>query len=166
MNVHETGSTGVLGVRNQFLQTVLVGVDGSRGSSAAIEWSARLAGMSGAKVLAAHVLTYNREFVRDLTLDTIRTWRLELVHDLETRWTDHLRSVGVPHRCVLVEDDSPARGLLHLAEREQAGLLVVGSRGRGALGGHLLGGTSYKLVHHADRPVVVVPADEPRPAPC
>jgi nucleotide-binding universal stress UspA family protein len=157
MNVHEAGSAGRHGVHNPFLRTVLVGVDGSRGSSAAVEWSAHLAEMSGAEILATHILTYNREFLRDLTLDTIRTWRLELAHDLETRWTDQLRSAGVAHRCVLIEDDSAARGLLNVAKREHADLLVVGSRGREALAGRLLGGTSYKLVHHADRPVVVVP---------
>jgi nucleotide-binding universal stress UspA family protein len=131
---------------------------------AAVEWSARLADTTGAEIVAAHILTYNREFLRDLTLDTIRTWRLELVHDLETSWTERLRSVGVRHRNVLVEDDSAAGGLLKVAQREQADLIVVGSRGREALGGRLLGGTSYKLVHHADRPVLVVPTST-RPGP-
>jgi nucleotide-binding universal stress UspA family protein len=163
--VHESEAIEPIGVHHPLLRTILLGTDGSRGSFAAVEWSARLAEISGAEIVAAHILTYNREFLRDLTLDTIRTWRRELVHDLETGWTDQLRSIGVRHRCVLVEDDSPAGGLLNVAQREQADLIVVGSRGREALGGRLLGGTSYKLVHHADRPVVVVPPAPRRPGP-
>jgi nucleotide-binding universal stress UspA family protein len=129
MNVHESGSAAPLGDHNPVLRTMLVGVDGSRGSSAAVRWSARFAEMAGAEIVAAHILTYNREFLRDLTFDTIRTWRLELVRDLETRWTEQLRSIGVAHRCEAL------------------------------LAGRLPGGTSSKLVHQADRPVVVVPQD-------
>jgi nucleotide-binding universal stress UspA family protein len=145
---------------DQFLGRLLVGVDGSDGSRRAVEWTARLAATTGADVTAVHVLTYDRALLRDLSLDTIRTWRIELQRDLESSWTDPLRAAGVAHRCLLVEDDSPAAGLLAVAERERADLLVVGARGRGSLAGRVLGGVSYRLVHHADRPVVVVPPNQ------
>lgn len=142
---------------NPFLGKLLVGVDGSDGSRDAVEWTARLATATGAEVLAVHILTYDRELLRDLSLDTIRTWRRDLAHELETGWTGPLRVAGVAHRCVVLEDDSPAAGLLAVADREQVDLLVVGALGRGRLVGRILGGVSYRLLHHADRPVVVVP---------
>ena len=37
-----------------------------------------------------HVLTYNHEFAKDLSLDTMRTWRRDLRHELETRWIEPL----------------------------------------------------------------------------
>jgi nucleotide-binding universal stress UspA family protein len=151
---------GAHGVPERFIRKILVGADGSDGSSAAIAWSARLAAaMPGAEVVAVHVLTYNEEFARDLFLDTIRTWRREVVHDLETTWTEPLRAAGVAHRCVLIEESSAAGGLLKVAAREHVDLLVIGARGREAIAGRLLGGTSYKLVHHTERPVVVVPLE-------
>jgi nucleotide-binding universal stress UspA family protein len=160
MTLPESGDAG-----DQFLGKLLVGVDGSGGSRRAVEWTARLAATTGADVIAVHVLTYDRALLRDLTLDTIRTWRIELRRDLESGWTDPLRAASVVHRCLLVEDESPAAGLLAVAERERADLLVVGARGRGSLAGRVLGGVSYRLVHHADRPVVVVPRDRPHSDP-
>jgi nucleotide-binding universal stress UspA family protein len=154
MTASEPGDAG-----EQFLGRLLVGVDGSDGSRDAVKWTARLAAMMDAEVVAVHVLTYDRALLRDLSLDTLRTWRIELRRDLKTGWTEPLRAAGVAHRCLLVEDDSPAGGLLAVAERERADLLVVGARGRGSLAGRVLGGVSYRLVHHADRPVTVVPPD-------
>lgn len=125
-----------------FLQTMIVGVDGSDGSGRALELAARLAQVSNARVLAVHVLTYNRELFPDLTLDTMRSWRLDLERDLRTDWIAPLASAGVDHDCELLEADSPAEGLLDVAERETADVLVVGSRGRGGLVGRALGSTS------------------------
>lgn len=56
---------------------------------------------------------------------------------------------------VLIGD--PAESLLRLAEEEQAQLIVVGSRGRGALITALLGSVSSTLTTQAPCPVVVVP---------
>ncbi len=50
--------------------------------------------------------------------------------------------------------------LLDVAEQRDARMIVVGSGGEGALKGAILGATPHKLLHLAERPVLVVPADE------
>ncbi len=55
----------------------------------------------------------------------------------------------------LLEDAHPAEALLGAAAG--ARLLVVGSRGRGALACALLGSTSHEVLHRAGGPVAVVP---------
>ena len=49
-----------------------------------------------------------------------------------------------------------------VAEERQAAVIVVGSRGRGALRSKLMGSTSQRLLHHARFPVLVVRAREER----
>jgi nucleotide-binding universal stress UspA family protein len=138
---------------------LVVGADGSDGSRQALAWAARVASMTGAIVLAVHVLTYNRELLRDLTLDTMRTWRRELEVDLRTRWVEPLAAAGVTHRVVVVEGDSAAEGLLETAARERGDLLVVGAKGHGGLAERVLGGVTYRVTHRSRLPVVVIPPE-------
>ena len=140
-----------------FVQLVVVGVDGSAGSTRALEWAAGIAAATGASVLAAHVLTYSQELLRDISFDTMRTWRREVERSLRSSWVEPLTNASVEHREVLVEADSPAEGLLDLAERANADLVVVGTEGHAGFASRVLGSTSYKLAHHAHQPVVVVP---------
>jgi nucleotide-binding universal stress UspA family protein len=49
----------------------------------------------------------------------------------------------------------------HLAEQRQAAAIVVGARGLSELGRVVLGSVSSGLVHHATRPVLVVPDTHP-----
>jgi nucleotide-binding universal stress UspA family protein len=51
-----------------------------------------------------------------------------------------------------------AEALVNRARSQGAGLIVVGSRGRSAGREIMLGSAAMALLHHADRPVLVVPA--------
>jgi nucleotide-binding universal stress UspA family protein len=49
-----------------------------------------------------------------------------------------------------------AREIIEDAQSHDAGVIVMGSRGRGDLAGLVLGSTTHKVIHLADRPVLVV----------
>jgi nucleotide-binding universal stress UspA family protein len=49
-----------------------------------------------------------------------------------------------------------AREILDEARKLDAGAIIMGSRGRGDLAGLLLGSTAHKVIHLADRPVLVI----------
>jgi nucleotide-binding universal stress UspA family protein len=59
----------------------------------------------------------------------------------------------------VVIEDSPAQALVELGRQRDARVIVVGTQGEGPIRGALLGSTPHKLLHLADRPVLVVPAD-------
>jgi nucleotide-binding universal stress UspA family protein len=56
----------------------------------------------------------------------------------------------------------PAREIVHLAEDLGAGLIVVGSRGRGGMRRALMGSVSDSVVRHAHCPVLVVRPEQQR----
>jgi nucleotide-binding universal stress UspA family protein len=49
-----------------------------------------------------------------------------------------------------------AREIVEDAKSLDVGVIIMGSRGRGDLAGLLLGSTTHKVIHLADRPVLVV----------
>ena len=49
-----------------------------------------------------------------------------------------------------------ARNIIDDAKEHDVDVIVMGSRGRGDLAGLLLGSTAHKVIHLADRPVLIV----------
>ena len=138
---------------------VVVGVDGSEGGDAALEFAAGEAGFRGARlriVSAWHVpaVAYGGGFgprMDSATWDAFRQ-RAEQVAD------DALAAVKKLQPSLeaeaLVIEGQPADVLLDQAD--DAALLVVGRRGLGGFQSLLLGSISHQVVQHATRPVVVV----------
>jgi len=149
------------------IRRIVVGVDGSPNAAHALSWAAELALALGAEVVAVHAVD-PRLFVP--VVETLgpppppavgREWYDEVRDAFERDWVSPLRAAGVRHRTVFL-DGSPAPSVVDVAEEENADLVVVGSRGRGGFAGLVLGSVSTWVMHHARRPVVVVPEAQAR----
>ncbi|WP_410645583.1 universal stress protein [Amycolatopsis sp. lyj-346] len=136
---------------------VVVGVDGSDISSAAIGFAFDFAARHGRELLAVHAWTdlpmHVVEPVGGWAEDwpDIRDRGQQLLDESLARPAERHPGVTV-RRTISV--DRPAGALLDAAAG--AALLVVGSHGRGALGRVLLGSVSHAMIYHAPCPVAVV----------
>jgi nucleotide-binding universal stress UspA family protein len=137
------------------LERIVVGVDGSENSLAAVRWAGGLALAVDAEVVAVHAVGLLERLGGDDPVPA-EAHREEIRHRFETTWCAPLDGTGV--RCRrLVRDGPPVSVLLEVVGEVAADLVVVGSRG---LGGHpslLLGSTSTQVAQLAGCPVTVVP---------
>jgi nucleotide-binding universal stress UspA family protein len=140
---------------------IVVGVDGSSESLAALRWAADQAFLSGARLEAVSVYEPVAEIsfafggypavnpvdpamAKQSALAALESSVHRVLHDGQD-------SVEL----VAVADGAPSKALTHLAV--DADMLVLGARHRSGLG-LLLGSTAASCVRHAGCPVVVVPS--------
>lgn len=148
---------------------IVVGVDGSAPSAAAVRWAAQAAGLRNVPLTLVHVMSsvavgspsvmwpaapvpdeliqWQEDEARQLLATATATAEAQLSHGAAPRITSGLiRSAPVP---TLVDISKEAQ------------LLVVGSRGQSALRRVLLGSVSSGLVQHAHCPVAVIREELP-----
>lgn len=135
---------------------VLLGVDGSPESAAAIGWCARMAAVRGSSVVAVTVAEPIAEWTPSWSPDN---WRRDTERDMHG-WLAPLAAAGVSYEPVVVEELHPVDGLLRTAADRDADLVVVGTRGAGGFTGLRFGGVALKVLHHAELPLVLVPPAE------
>ncbi|MBN9618135.1 MAG: universal stress protein [Actinobacteria bacterium] len=133
---------------------IVVGVDGSEPSKAALRWAARLAPTLGARIRAVTAWAY----------PTALGWTAGLPpewspgDDAEKGLTSAVDDVFGANRPaglrLLTQGGEATRVLLDASKG--AAMLVVGSRGHGGFVGLLLGSVSSQVAEHATCPVLVV----------
>jgi nucleotide-binding universal stress UspA family protein len=141
---------------------VVVGVDGSEASRAAIRVAATEARLRRAELQAVHAVHWDRigtEFITP-TDDQLVEWGTHLVHQQLADLHQHLTEAGVEVQPVIVPGH-PGDVLVDYSRT--ADLLVLGSRGHNPLTSLLLGSTSDYCAHHATCPVMVVRSPDRAP---
>ena len=135
-------------------KTVVLGLDGSPDSARAVPYATELAGQDG-RIVAVHV--------RELFLGRAGGQTLAANEDeieAEVRRTiDEIRTTGVSAtlKVITTASRAPAHELADIAEREDADVIVVGTRGHRQIAGLLLGSVTQRLLHVAPCPVLAVP---------
>ncbi|MFE0038731.1 universal stress protein [Streptomyces sp. NPDC059015] len=135
---------------------IVVGVDGSDGSLAAVDWAADEAALRGAPLR----LVYATQWIAH-QLQAVRMSHEDRAGEAEGvlgAMEERVRSRR-PELVTTSEEieDSPTTVLLEAASRADA--LVVGSHGLGGVGGFIIGSVGQEVVAGAEEPVVLVRPD-------
>lgn len=133
---------------------VVVGVDGSPSSEAALGFAYEAAAMRGVSLVAVHTwwdLVVDPAFAPMLDWDAIENDEREVLAERLAGWGEKFPDVRVQR---VVERGHASTVLVDQSRRAQ--LVVVGSRGRGSLKGLVLGSVSHAVLHRAGCPVAVV----------
>ncbi|MFC5905798.1 universal stress protein [Streptacidiphilus monticola] len=136
---------------------VAAAVDGSRAAEQAADWAAREAELRGATLRLVHASSWERyEAAADHDVDD----PFLRAHEAARRLLDEqARRIGAAHpgltvaTGILPEETVPAL----LEAGRESGLLVLGTRGLGALKGLMLGSVCRRVAGRAPVPVVIVP---------
>jgi nucleotide-binding universal stress UspA family protein len=153
--------------REPFLGKLLVAVDGSEEATAAAQAGTEIAGAAGSEIHVAYALQEER-YRPHLGPEMWEGWEegFERAKRDARSWLDgeakrmRYEGAATPKSHLLM--GRPDAAIVWLAEEIGAGLVVVGSRGLGAMRRALIGSVSDSVVRHAHCPVMVVRSEQER----
>ncbi len=140
---------------------IVVGVDGSKTSRAALRFALEEAALRDATLRAVHAWQFRYPgtvgldgayAVPGFDLDSMRNAADASLEAIVAEVIPDTGGVEVVRRVV----EGTSADVL-VAESQDADLLIVGSRGLGGFTGLLLGSVSQQCSHHASCPVVIIP---------
>ena len=135
-------------------ERVLAAIDHSEVSERVLAAARDLALLSKGEVWVLHLR--EREVIA--RMGTVPSESAAEADDEVKEAADFLAQAGVTAHAVVRDTlfGHAAREIIEDAHEHDAGVIVMGSRGRGDLTGLILGSTAHKVIHLADRPVLVV----------
>jgi nucleotide-binding universal stress UspA family protein len=143
---------------------IVVGVDGSGASNAAVCWAARDAAMRNVPLTLVHTYSAYMPTFPQIPLPAgVSVWQADDGQQvLEQAVKIAEDAVKGDQRITVTSElkcSPPVPTLIDLSE--EAEMIVVGSNGRGAVGRVLLGSVSSGVVRHAKCPVAVIRDEDP-----
>ena len=142
---------------------ILVAVDLSPASAKVVEAARGVADLTGASIYILHVAEPDPEYVGyDAGPEVVRTQvaeELQLEHREVHALAESMRKKGLAATALLIRGPTVSTTLKE-ADNLDAGLIVVGSHGHGAVYDVLIGSYSAGIIRRSKLPVLVVPIRE------
>jgi nucleotide-binding universal stress UspA family protein len=134
---------------------ILLAVDGSEYSHRAIEYARSLTELYGANLWLVHVFSNTSDLLGYEDFEKLYAKRKSAGQAVLDSAKKILGSTTFKVHEELLEG-SEAEAILSTAENNQVDLIVMGTRGFGAVKGLLVGSVSRKVIHLSNCPVMVV----------
>lgn len=134
---------------------IVVGLDGSDGAARGLEHAKELAAQSGGEIIAVHIDERIAAKGDMPSVDPAEESVKETIHGQVAA----LEDAGIKTELVesVIVLGGPGRAIADIAEKADADLIVVGTRGHSSIPGVILGSVAHRLLHIAGRPVLAVP---------
>jgi len=134
--------------------TIMVAVDGSGDAGRAVETAAKIAAGTEDQVVVCHGVSVSHSWGTDLPAETT-----DETQQLVDRYVAQLAVAGVLATGEVHQAREKGMGdaLIDVAKSHQAGLIVLGTRGRSNVKSMLLGSVAHEVVCKSTLPVLVVP---------
>lgn len=138
---------------------ILLATDGSPHAEEALAFAQQLALRDGARVIVVHAFEPVPTYLGEPWGDRVMARHVSMGRDVANNAAQKLQKAGVD---VIVEvlEGPPADAILKVADVRDCDLIVMGSRGHGALASLLLGSVSHRVLAHTHTPVLVARARE------
>jgi len=135
-------------------RTIVIGYDGSVGAGHALEKAVELARLEAARVVVVFAYEIPAAYGGE-TGDYRRAVR-ELAEETTAAAVPLLEEAGLEYEIELVPE-RPVQGLVDVAEKTGASMIVIGTSGEHPIKGVVLGSVPQKLLYVSHVPVLVVP---------
>ncbi len=132
---------------------LVVGVDGSPASLAAVELGAELASRLEVGVTAVYAFDPLAEWVPETDP---RSWRHQAEADIR-QWAAPIEEAGVTLDVDVDRDIHPIAAIARALDAHPGSVACIGTRGLGGFTGLRLGRVPLQLVHHTGAAVILVP---------
>ena len=150
-------------------RTILIPVDGSTHSERAFDFYLRSIRNEGDNLVLLHVFDVPAMTMGcgSPTSASMDLWRAQLIESeqkakhLLVHYTKQSEVHKLNKKTVLEWNQKPGEVIVNVAEREEAHLIVMGSRGLNAFRRTFTGSVSNYVLHHTMIPVTVVPPLQP-----
>ena len=143
------------------MKEIMVAIDGSEGSHAAIDEAVELAVPLGAHITFLSVRKAPSSLLGTPNYECRRARDLGVTRATVDAALKQAHEAGIEARGEVLEGNAVDE-ILSFADNCGADLIVMGSRGHGALAGALLGSVSSEVAQHANVPVLVAKESPPR----
>ncbi len=134
---------------------ILIAVDGSPHSDKALIYARGMAERFGARLMLVHVYAQISDLLGYGDFERLVSRRQAAGQEVIDTAREQLGDTGLQIHEDLLEGPE-AEAILMAAETHGVDLIVMGTRGRGSIGGLLFGSVSRKVTHLAPCPVLLI----------
>jgi nucleotide-binding universal stress UspA family protein len=138
------------------IKKILIATDGSKHAKKAVDHGCDIALKYDASVCLIHVISLPSMAYAEASFEPLRDQLKKAGKALIEEAEKRVKGKGVARVLAFLVEGEPAQEILRCAEKNNADMIIMGSRGTSGIGMVMLGSVSHKVCHLAEQTCVTV----------